>query len=95
MHMNLIIHERIQGNVTLRITEKTPREVFDVIVEANGYKSYDKKGVTYVVLKNQEKLDATRDIAREKKALFDAFVAEGFSKEEAFKLLLAGIQPTR
>ena len=53
------------------------------------------KGVTYVFLKNQEQLDANRAIAREKKALYDALVAEGFTKDEALKLLLAGTQPIR
>jgi type II secretory pathway component HofQ len=95
MNMNLVVGEGVKGHVTLRVTDKTPREVFDIIVEANGYKSYDRKGVTYVVLKNQEQIDANRAMAREKKALYDALVAEGFTKDEALKILLAGIGPTR
>ena len=94
-NMNVVIRPEVQGTVTLRIEDKTPREVFNVIVEGKGYKTYDRKGVTYVVLKNQEQLDANQATAREKKALYDALVAEGFTKDDALKLLLAGMQRTR
>jgi type II secretory pathway component HofQ len=94
-NMNVVIRPEVRGTATLRITDKTPREVFDVIVEGYGYKSYNKNGVTYVVLKNQEQIDANRALAREKKALYDALVAEGFTKDEALKLLLAGIERTQ
>lgn len=95
MSMNLVVHEGLQGTTTLRLEDKTSREVFDIIVEANGWKSFTRKGVTYVTLKNQEQLDADKAIARQKKAQYDALVAEGFTKDEALKLLLAGIQAMR
>ncbi len=37
--MNVIIRPEVQGTVTLRIEDKTPREVFHIIVEGKGYKT--------------------------------------------------------
>ncbi len=48
--MNVIVSAQIQGTlITLRLTDKTPREVMEVIAESNGLLIEDRKGVTYIM----------------------------------------------
>ncbi len=49
-NMNVIVSAQIQGTlITLRLTDKTPREVIEVIAESNGLLIEDRKGVTYIM----------------------------------------------
>lgn len=48
--MNVIVSAQIQGTlITLRLTDKTPREVMEVIAESNGLLIEERKGVTYIM----------------------------------------------
>ena len=49
-NMNVIVSAQIQGTlITLRLTDKTPREVIEVIADSNGLLIEDRKGVTYIM----------------------------------------------
>lgn len=47
-NMNVIVSAQVKGVVTLRLTDKTPREVFEVIVESNNLLMEERKGVIYI-----------------------------------------------
>ena len=46
--MNVVVSPAVQGTVNLRIEDKTPREVIDVIVQANGLAMDELNGVFYI-----------------------------------------------
>src|SRR5829696_3361768 len=46
--MNVVVSPAVQGAVNLRLEDKTPREVIDVIVQANGLAMDELNGVTYI-----------------------------------------------
>ena len=47
-NINVIVSAQVTGTVTLRLTDKTPREVIDVIADSNGLIVEERKGVTYI-----------------------------------------------
>ncbi len=47
-NMNVIVSAQVQGKVELRLTDKTPREVLEIIVDSNGLIMEERKGVTYI-----------------------------------------------
>lgn len=46
--LDVVVSPAVQGTVTLRLENKTPREVIDVIVQANGLTMDEIKGVYYI-----------------------------------------------
>ncbi len=124
--VNVVIAADVQGEVTLRIENKTPRQILDIVAAMKDLLTEDKAGVIYIRAKHPKAakvigqtkdhdfneavfdslvpvvskfLDALLDyeakpataqkIAKSKKALLDALIAEGFSREEAFQLVLS------
>jgi hypothetical protein len=122
--MNVVLEEGVKGEVTLRVEEKTPREVISMIAELNGLLIDEQAGVHFIKLKNppppgarkaltdldeevlealgptitkfldvviefEAKPETAQKIARAKKALLEALIAQGFTREEAFQLVLA------
>jgi type IV pilus assembly protein PilQ len=46
--MNVVVSPQVQGTINLRLEDKTPREVIEVIVQANGLVMDELNGVTYI-----------------------------------------------
>ncbi len=46
--INVVVSPQIVGPITLRVEGKTPREVIDVVCQANGYVIDELKGVFYI-----------------------------------------------
>jgi type II secretory pathway component GspD/PulD (secretin) len=128
--LKAVIDPGVSGPITLRMEDKTPREVIDIIATMNALQVDELKGTLYIKkLQNVKSLkpepppgtkfanelggalleqfvpvltkffDALLDyeirpetvqkIAQAKKAMLDALMAQGFTREEAFQLLLA------
>jgi hypothetical protein len=86
--MDLFIHADVKGTVNLRLEDKTAREVIEVIVQANELLIDEVNGVHFVqTVKSTRKLAAERT-AHPAKVIFDAYRAEGFSREEALELMV-------
>jgi type IV pilus assembly protein PilQ len=46
--MNVVVSPAVQGTINLRLEDKTPREVIDVVVQANGLTMDELSGVYYI-----------------------------------------------
>lgn len=57
--MNVIVSAQIVGTVTLRLTDKTPREVMEVIADSNNLIIEERKGVTYVMTQAEKAKEPT------------------------------------
>ena len=57
--MNVVVSAQIAGVVTLRLTDKSPREVMDVIAESNGLIIEERKGVTYIMTQAEKAKEPT------------------------------------
>ena len=57
--MNVIVSAQIVGTVTLRLTDKNPREVIEVIAESNNLTIEERKGVTYIKTKAEKASEPT------------------------------------
>lgn len=55
-NMNVVVSPKVIGTVTLRLTDKSPREVIDVIADSSNLIIEERKGVTYI--KTQEEKNA-------------------------------------
>ena len=105
--IDLVISARIDSEgltVTLRVENKTPRQVIEIIVKANGLQMDELQGVYYIkhqndhptselfheqfVMEYEARPDAARKVARAKRALFDALLAANFTPEEALQLVI-------
>jgi type IV pilus secretin PilQ/predicted competence protein len=58
-NMNVIVSAQVQGTVTLRLSDKTPREVIEVIADSNSLIIEDRKGVTYIKTKAEKAAEPT------------------------------------
>ena len=83
-NMSIVLHPGVVGKVSLRLENKTPRQVIEVICQSQGYLIEKVKDVYHVRPPNYQKALIARDLKR----YFDALLAEGFTREEALQILL-------
>jgi type II secretory pathway component HofQ len=123
-NMDVVIDLSVKGTSTLRVQNKTPREVMDVVVKMNDLIMEEKKGVFYIRSRNpspedpkaksndfneetfatvvpivtkivdamldyEARPETAKKLAKSKKVLFDALIAEGFTREEAMQIVLS------
>lgn len=58
-NMNVIVSSAIVGTVTLRLIDKTPREVIEVIADSNALIMEERKGVTYIMTQAEKAKEPT------------------------------------
>ena len=58
-NLNVIVSSQIVGTVTLRLSDKTPREVMEVIADSNGLIIEERKGVTYIMTQAEKAKEPT------------------------------------
>jgi type II secretory pathway component HofQ len=83
--MNLVLSGIVKGTVDLRLEEKTPREVIEVIIQANGWELTEINGIYYIGV--PELMREAELIAHRTKIQFDAYLQKGFTRAEAMDLI--------
>jgi type II secretory pathway component GspD/PulD (secretin) len=58
-NMSINLSQQVQGTVTLRVLNKTPREVIDIIAEGSNLIVEDRKGVTWIKTKAEKAQEPT------------------------------------
>jgi type II secretory pathway component HofQ len=95
--MNLVLSssvtKEVPGGVTLRLEDKTPKEVIEVICQSCGLLITEIGGVYYINTKFDKDNAAAKDFAHREKLRLDALLAEGFKRDEALQLMLAKPSP--
>ena len=86
-NMDLFVHEEVNGTVTMRLEDKTVREVIDVLVQANSLVMDEVRGVYYVRSAASVIKQAAERTAHPAKLMFEAYRAQGLSREEALQLM--------
>lgn len=81
-----VIAPDVSGLLSLQLKDKKPREVITIIGRVHGLQVDELDGVLYVrPLRPEEK--TARRIARAKRVLYEALIAERFTKEEALRII--------
>jgi type II secretory pathway component GspD/PulD (secretin) len=85
--MNLVLSPIVKGTIDLRLEEKTPREVIEVIIQARGWELTEINGIYYVGDPDAALIREAELIARRTKIQFDAYIQRGFTRAEAMELI--------
>lgn len=84
----VFIRSTVQGTATLRLENRTAREVLDVIVQANNLVIGENDGVYYIDTVDGLYKRATERATFPAKLMLDAYRDKGFTRAEAMKLIL-------
>jgi hypothetical protein len=91
--MNIVlafsVAKEVPYGVNLRLEQKTPKEVIEVICQSNELRFTEIGGVYYINTKFDKDNEAAKDFARREKLRLDALLAVGFKRDEALQLMLA------
>jgi type II secretory pathway component GspD/PulD (secretin) len=104
--INLVIGNNVNGNLTFHVENKTPLQVIDAIAEQRNLLFKDFEGSYYIVtnddwreiMRNRfyfEVPELPAAIAKYQKRYYDALVKEGFTKDEALKIIMSQPLPPR
>lgn len=104
--VNLIIGYGVNGDLTFHIENKTPLQVIEAIAAYRGLLYKEFEGSYYVVtqpdwrelMQNRYFFEAPElpvALAKFEKRYYDALVKEGFSKDEALKIIMSQPLPQR
>jgi type II secretory pathway component HofQ len=85
--MNLMLSGVVKGTVNLRLEDKTPREIIEVIIHVNGWASTEVNGVYYIGAPDGALMREAELIAHRTKIQFDAYIQRGFTRAEAMDLI--------
>jgi hypothetical protein len=86
--LDAVIAPNVTGSLTLRMRDKTPREAIQIVGRAQGLIVEELDGMLFARPPHPEVATAHR-IARSKRLLYNALVAEGFTKEEALRIIIS------
>jgi hypothetical protein len=104
--VKLIIGYGVNGNLTFHIENKTPLEVIEAIANSRNYLFKDFEGSYYVVTQDDwrelmrnrfffEAPELPAALAKFEKRYYDALIKEGFTKDEALKIITSQALPPR
>jgi len=93
--MNIVVGTAVTGTINLRLEDKTPWEIINVICHVNKLTIDELNGVYYIQPWDEpRKRDAER-VAHIAKLQFDAYMAKGFTRTEAFDLLTRSLDQNK
>jgi len=104
--INLTIGNGVSGSLTFHVEDKTPLEVIEAIADYRNLLFHEMDGVYYVVtqddwrelMRNRYFFEAPElpvALAKFKKRYYDALIKEGFTKDEALKIITSEPLPPR
>jgi len=104
--INLTIGNGVKGNLTFHLEEKTPLQTIQAIADFRNLLFKEMDGAYYIVtqddwrelMRNRYFFEAPElpgALAKFEKRYYDALVKEGFSKEEALKIITSQTLPPR
>lgn len=104
--INLTIGNGVNGELTFHVENKTPLQVIEAIANYRNYLFREMDGTYYVVTQDDwrelmrnryyfEAPDLPVALAKYEKRYYDALVKEGFTKDEALKIITSQALPPR
>lgn len=85
---DLVVDPNVKELITVRMENKTPREMIDILCIGTRLKLIEKKGVYYVILHEAINRARAESIAASTKHIFDGYLAQGFTRAEAIDLII-------